>query len=1039
MILKNLGTIQCWRLQPHPYYGLTETVAQTLGPKKSRFHRHQRLQLIYAHQNFQAQHQQPNTLPYAQRYYKESPTAVSDGEEALETMDQLQAELDRAQMENDIQVRASCLKRMQELNRLHGVLPSSMFLRGLHCESKHPITGGGFSDIWVGRLEGRRVCVKVLRFFLQSTDKEGLLKSLSKEVLIWRQLKHPNILPFLGVDKTLFPPSFSIVSPWMDNGDLISYFRKSSLHPSAKLDYIVQIAEGLVYLHELNPPVVHGDLKGANILISDDQVCCLADFGLSILDTQSNNPTHTSTVQGSLRWLAPEYINPSNKPTQMGLTPRDIYAFGCTVFEVNFPLTYVIAPSDGFPVDQLITEQPPFAHHNQDISVAIDVLNGVRPVPPPDIQLSNQVLFGSMQTIFSPCWSEESKARPSARAFQQYGFTPMSHLSHGSDQFPAHRALQRLHASTERQASLPGRIGASGRAGSGLRLSPRSDFARVASFHGNPRDLTPAAGARAPPSPTPYNTRFNASSATVDQSAPSIHGLPTISAPDNDNNRNWYTANAKGGTGTAFGSTGAAPTLTHLPLGPGHVPHPGGSASSDIIRPFPQMQTMAMAQIQPGQIYSGTRIQPFAPESPSHLSPGDGPSGSSTHADVESNLGFSFEEYGLSQSSTEAPDSVKGPPETDHVMFSALSSFVETEEATVSLDFEVEAKVAEQDRSSLYPRLLREEDSLSSLLLPPSQLIPFEPTRRKRLWDADEPSLPQFEGRRDNDGDSIGHSFKKPRMEPSRKGQERLPDSPREHHRDEERSWTSSESSAMGGLPLFTIQSLPLDSPSKMPVMNGLGVYINEGLAPQLEVVGGPFSNAPQKGSQKLYPFSDEEQDEASLQSGTEAGRLIPPGSDVAADVSSPLPRVGLESDGTGHGRKKPERQYTRNSLAKNAGYRSDGREEPSSPAVSPSSHRPTRWGLSHSRSGRFKSIMSESAVAYIEEGRGNRMYVSDRTLDRAAEEVARGYPFGILGSRVETNLRHDKLKGEGLRWDDPVLRYALDGYHERQIRRFQW
>ncbi|KAJ3818883.1 kinase-like domain-containing protein, partial [Lentinula raphanica] len=171
------------------------------------------------------------------------------------------------------------------------------------------------------------------------------------------------------------------------------------------LSQTVQIAEGVAYLHGLDPPVVHGDIKGvrtimfsqcANILISDDFHCCLADFGLSILDTQSVNPTQSTTFQGSLRWLAPEFINPSSssRPIQGQLTSRDIYAFGCTVCE-------------------LLTGEPPFSHHTMDISVAIDVLNGVRPILPMDAILIEPA-FHSIHELLNSCWSEQILKRPEA-------------------------------------------------------------------------------------------------------------------------------------------------------------------------------------------------------------------------------------------------------------------------------------------------------------------------------------------------------------------------------------------------------------------------------------------------------------------------------------------------------------------------------------------------------------------------------------------------------------------------------------------------
>ncbi|KAJ3798406.1 kinase-like domain-containing protein [Lentinula aff. detonsa] len=332
-------------------------------------------------------------------------------DEASWAMEALQAKLDRAHTMNKAQYWRKCLKSMRHLNREHGVLPPSMYLEGLVCESKTAVAGGGFADIWIGRWEDKRVCVKVLRFFQCGSDREKLLKDLSKEVLLWRQLKHPNILPFLGINTELFSPSYCIISPWMSNGDIMSYARQLSLGIDTKLRYTMQIVEAIAYLHGLDPPVVHGDIKGANILISDDHSCCLADFGLSILDTPSINPTQTTTVQGSLRWLAPEFINPtsSSPPRQGTLTSRDIYAFGCTVCE-------------------LLTGKPPFSHHTLDISVAIDVLNGVRPVLPVDAVL-NETVFNAICGLLDLCWSEQIMKRPDADSL-------LESLRHIQDHYP---------------------------------------------------------------------------------------------------------------------------------------------------------------------------------------------------------------------------------------------------------------------------------------------------------------------------------------------------------------------------------------------------------------------------------------------------------------------------------------------------------------------------------------------------------------------------------------------------------------------------
>ncbi|KAJ3965549.1 hypothetical protein EV361DRAFT_810511, partial [Lentinula raphanica] len=63
-------------------------------------------------------------------------------------------------------------------------------------------------------------------------------QDLSKEVLLWRQLKHPNILPFFGINTELFTPSYCIISPWMSNGDMMSYSRRLKLDIHTKMLYV---------------------------------------------------------------------------------------------------------------------------------------------------------------------------------------------------------------------------------------------------------------------------------------------------------------------------------------------------------------------------------------------------------------------------------------------------------------------------------------------------------------------------------------------------------------------------------------------------------------------------------------------------------------------------------------------------------------------------------------------------------------------------------------------------------------------------------
>jgi serine/threonine protein kinase len=86
---------------------------------------------------------------------------------------------------------------------------------------------------------------------------------------------------------------------------------------------------------------VHGDLRGANILVSDAENACLTDFGLTVLSDASTSESRPSA--GCARWMAPELLNPLNWGVQnRPRTPAsDIYAFACVCLEVRVPYSLI--------------------------------------------------------------------------------------------------------------------------------------------------------------------------------------------------------------------------------------------------------------------------------------------------------------------------------------------------------------------------------------------------------------------------------------------------------------------------------------------------------------------------------------------------------------------------------------------------------------------------------------------------------------------------------------------------------------------------
>ncbi|KAF8517248.1 kinase-like domain-containing protein, partial [Hysterangium stoloniferum] len=149
-----------------------------------------------------------------------------------------------------------------------------------------------------------------------------------REYLAWSSLSHPNILKCLGYSYDFTPATTfqlpALISPWMSHGTLLSYI--ASNPKSDRIHLIKGISSALVFLHRRNPLIVHGDIRAGNILVSDEGVPCLTDFGLSRFVDDVTRLTTSSNVGGSLRWMAPELLH-NGKPSRQS----DVWAFGMTM------------------------------------------------------------------------------------------------------------------------------------------------------------------------------------------------------------------------------------------------------------------------------------------------------------------------------------------------------------------------------------------------------------------------------------------------------------------------------------------------------------------------------------------------------------------------------------------------------------------------------------------------------------------------------------------------------------------------------------
>ncbi|KAJ7689483.1 kinase-like domain-containing protein [Mycena rosella] len=274
-------------------------------------------------------------------------------------------------------------KALLRLSRASGLHPACFALSGLQKVGQQ-VAAGAFGDIWKGLVRGESVSVKIMRIF-RDGDVKVALKEFGREALLWRQLSHPNLLPFFGL--YYLDNRLCLVSPWMSNGHVLE-FLENAPPDTDRLSLILDIAMGLEYLHSEH--VVHGDLKGMNILVTPSRRACLADFGLSsIADAMTLRFTHSTSASargGTARYQAPELIS-SDNPNHF---ESDVYAFACVCYE-------------------MLTGKPPFYEIPRDVTVSIRVLEGLRPSRP------ETVPYDALWVLLQDCWEATLTKRPNVK------------------------------------------------------------------------------------------------------------------------------------------------------------------------------------------------------------------------------------------------------------------------------------------------------------------------------------------------------------------------------------------------------------------------------------------------------------------------------------------------------------------------------------------------------------------------------------------------------------------------------------------------
>ncbi|KAF8077682.1 kinase-like domain-containing protein [Lyophyllum atratum] len=176
------------------------------------------------------------------------------GDDAHSFLNLLQIILAKGQL-NTYEVGRKARRLLVKLSETSEIIPASVLIRGLTLIDNQPVSGGGFADIYRATYRGQEVALKHLRV-RQDQDSQRIRRAFGREALVWQQLKHPNVLPFLGIDSEVFPSSLCMASPWMRHGTILDLRAANGASNINIEKRLAEIAEGLEYLHAEG--VIHG-------------------------------------------------------------------------------------------------------------------------------------------------------------------------------------------------------------------------------------------------------------------------------------------------------------------------------------------------------------------------------------------------------------------------------------------------------------------------------------------------------------------------------------------------------------------------------------------------------------------------------------------------------------------------------------------------------------------------------------------------------------------------------------------------------------
>ncbi|CAH9105187.1 unnamed protein product [Cuscuta epithymum] len=189
---------------------------------------------------------------------------------------------------------------------------------------------GSFGEILKAYWRGTPVAVK--RILPNLSDDRLVIQDFRHEVNLLVKLRHPNVVQFLGAVTDQKP--LMLITEYLRGGDLHQHLKeKGALSPSTAVNFAMDIARGMTYLHNEPNVIIHRDLKPRNVLLvnSSAEHLKVGDFGLSkLIRVQNSHDVYKMTGEtGSYRYMAPEVFKHKKYDKKV-----DVFSFAMILYEM---------------------------------------------------------------------------------------------------------------------------------------------------------------------------------------------------------------------------------------------------------------------------------------------------------------------------------------------------------------------------------------------------------------------------------------------------------------------------------------------------------------------------------------------------------------------------------------------------------------------------------------------------------------------------------------------------------------------------------